>query len=174
MTATRGWKARSIFHFILPCTDVERSMAFYGRFGFEVIKDNRNIVWPDYVGENFNMVSGAQGRAVQLVLPHDDELQTRIDLIEWERPRWRNLYADLPSEENIPRVMALLTENIAVAAEDLAARGLAPTRPLRPPDPTIGVQGVVCYEDPDGHIVELIEYFSGQLGSRTDELPIRE
>ena len=80
--ASADWKARSIFHFILPCTNVERSMEFYGLFGFTVIKDNREVRWPEYVGENFNMMSGAQGRAVQLVLPHDDALQTRIDLIE--------------------------------------------------------------------------------------------
>lgn len=173
MAETKGWKARSIFHFVLPCTNVERSMEFYGLFGFEIIKDNRNVVWPDYVGENFNMISGAQGKAVQLVLPHDDELQTRIDLIEWIRPRWKNHYRDLPAEDNIPRIMALLTENISAAAESLASQGLSPTRPLRPPDDKIGVQGVVCYEDPDGHIVELIEYYPGQLGSRTDELETR-
>ena len=80
MAEAGNWRARSIFHFILPCTDVERSMAFYAHFGFELIKDNREVQWPDYVGDNFNMIPGAQGRAVQLVLPHDDELQTRIDL----------------------------------------------------------------------------------------------
>jgi hypothetical protein len=69
--------------------------------------------------------------------------------------------------------MALLTENIAAAAKDLESRGLVSTRPLRPPDPVIVVQGVVCYADPDGHIVELIEYFGDQLGSRTDDLPRR-
>jgi hypothetical protein len=37
----------------------------------------------------------------------------------------------------------------------------------------IGVQGVVCFKDPDDHIVELIEYFGDQLGSRTDDLPKR-
>ena len=173
--ANGDWKARSIFHFILPCTDVERSLDFYRLFGFEMIKDNRDVVWPDYVGENFNMISGAQGKAVQLVLPHGDggDLQTRIDLIEWLKPRWRNLYRDLPRESHIPRVMALLVENIQAATNDLMARGLEPTRPLRPPDSKIGVQGVVCFEDPDGHIVELIEYFPGQLGSRTDELEKR-
>jgi hypothetical protein len=41
------WHIRSIFHFILPCTNVERSTAFYAHFGFEVIKDNRNVPWPD-------------------------------------------------------------------------------------------------------------------------------
>lgn len=173
--ADSTWKTRSIFHFILPCSNVERSLEFYGLFGFEVIKDNRNVVWPDYVGENFNMISGAQGKAVQLVLPQGEggELQTRIDLIEWLKPKWRNPYRDLPPGENNPRVMALLIDNIQGATDELMAKGLKPTRPLRPPDPKIGVQGVVCFEDPDGHIVELIEYFAGQLGSRTDELETR-
>ena len=61
------WRIRSIFHFILPCSNVERSMDFYAHFGFEVAKDNRDVQWPDYVGDNFNMIPGAQGRAVQLV-----------------------------------------------------------------------------------------------------------
>lgn len=169
-----GWKARSIFHFVLPCTDVQRSLEFYGRFGFEIIKDNRNVVWPDYVGENFNMISGAQGKAVQLILPHDDELQTRIDLIEWIKPRWTNRNLEQPPEAHIPRIMALLTENIEVAVGSLMEQGLVPTRPLRPPDDKIGVQGVVCFADPDGHIVELIEYYPGQLGSRTDQLDTRD
>jgi len=167
------WQARSIFHFILPCTNVDRSAAFYANFGFEIIKDNRNVVWPDYVGTNFNMMTGAQGRAVQLVLPHDDALQTRIDLIEWIKPRWTNPYAGKPADQNFPRVMALLTRNIEAATKDLIAKGLKPTQPLRPPDPVIGVQGVVCFPDPDGHIVELIEYFGAQLGSRTDGLAQR-
>jgi hypothetical protein len=140
-------------------------------FGFEVIKDNRNVKWPDYVGRNFNMIAGAQARAVQLVLPHDDALQTRIDLIEWVNPRWSNPDDDKQPAERFPRVMALLTHNIANATQDLVARGLRPTQPLRDPDPVIGVNGVVCFADPDGHIVELIEYFPGQLGSKTDGLP---
>jgi len=165
------WHIRSIFHFILPCSNVERSTAFYANFGFEVIKDNRDVKWPEYVGRNFNMIAGAQGRAVQLILPHDDALQTRIDLIEWVRPRWHNPDAERPVEDRFPRVMALLTQNIQAATKELIARGLHPTQPLRDPDPVIGVQGVVCFADPDGHIVELIEYFPGQLGSKTDGLP---
>tara|TARA_R110002072_G_scaffold56097_4_gene145526 strand:- start:5152 stop:5628 length:477 start_codon:yes stop_codon:yes gene_type:complete len=157
----------------LPCTNVEASTEFYGHFGFEVIKDNRDVEWPDFVGANFNMKPGAQGRAVQLILPHDDELQTRIDLIEWVRPRWHNENDGRPSEEQIPRILALLTENVQDAYVDLVSRGLKPTQPIRPPDEVIGVKGVVCFADPDNHIVELIEYFGDQLGSRTDDLPKR-
>ena len=167
------WRIRSIFHFILPCSDVERSMAFYANFGFEMIKDNRDVQWPDYVGDNFNMIPGAQGRAVQLVLPDADPLQTRIDLIEWLKPRWRNEELNKPLEQRIPRVLALLTYNIQAAAKALVAKGLKITNPLRPRDPSIGVEGVICFEDPDGHIVELIEYFPGQLGSKSENLPKR-
>ncbi len=168
------WQIRSIFHFILPCSDIDESAEFYANFGFEVIKDNRNVQWPDYVGSNFNMVPGAQGRALQLVLPHADRIQTRIDLIQWLKPVWPNRNQNLPLEERMPRVMALLTQNIAQAHADLVARGLKPTAPLRDPDPVIGVQGVVCFEDPDGHIVELIEYFGDQLGSASENLPDRQ
>ena len=167
------WHVRSIFHFILPCSNVEDSMAFYAHFGFEVIKDNREVQWPDYVGENFNMKSGAQGRAVQLILPQDDALQTRIDLIQWLDPVWTNENRKRPLDQRLPRVMALLTHNVQEAAKALIGKGLKATNPVRPEDPTIGVKGVICFEDPDGHIVELIEYFGDQLGSRTDDLPKR-
>ncbi|MCB1691416.1 MAG: VOC family protein [Pseudomonadales bacterium] len=168
-----AWQARSIFHFVLPCTNVERSTDFYANFGFEVIKDNRDVVWPDFVGTNFAMKPGAQGRAVQLVLPHGSTVQTRIDLIEWIAPRWQNENDGRDLESRIPRIMALRVENIQEAYNDLIGRGLVSTAPLRDPDPVIGVQGVVCFQDPDGHIVELIEYFGEQLGSRTDDLPTR-
>lgn len=165
------WHVRSIFHFILPCRDLERSIEFYERFGFRISKDNRNVKWPEYVGSNFNMKAGAQGRAVQLILPDAHELQTRIDLIQWLEPEWVDVNDQLPAEQHMPRVMALLTSNIQAAYQSLLDAGLEPTAPLRDPDPVIGVQGVVCFADPDGHIVELIEYFGDQLGSRTDDLP---
>lgn len=167
------WRIRSIFHFILPCSNVERSMDFYAHFGFKVAKDNRDVQWPDYVGDNFNMIPGAQGRAVQLVLPDADPLQTRIDLIEWIKPRWTNEEAHKPLEQRLPRVLALLTHNVQEAAKDLVAKGLKATNPVRARDPAIGVEGVICFEDPDGHIVELIEYFPGQLGSKSENLPKR-
>jgi len=151
-------------------------MAFYAHFGFEMIKDNRNVQWPDYVGSNFNMVAGAQGKAVQLVLPASEQgaVQTRIDLIEWLKPRWVNENDARPAAERMPRVMALLTHNVKAATKDLVAKGLKPTQPLRESDPVTGVVGVVCFADPDGHIVELIEYVTGQLGSRTDGLATRD
>jgi catechol 2,3-dioxygenase-like lactoylglutathione lyase family enzyme len=168
------WKARSIFHFVLPCSDIDESTSFYANFGFEVIKDNRNILWPDWVGTNFNMQLGTQGKAIQLTLPHDDDYQTRIDLIEWIKPKWHNENNGKPLEERIPRIMALLTLNVQEAYKDLVSKGLKPTNPLRPPDELLGVKGVVCFTDPDGHIVELIEYFGDQLASSSENLPTRD
>jgi hypothetical protein len=122
---------------------------------------------------NFNMDARCTRRAVQLALPQDDALQDahrpdRVGQAALAQPRRRQT-----TQERFPRVKALLTQNIREATAALTARGLIPTQPLRDPDPVIGVQGVVCFADPDGHIVELIEYFPGQLGSNTDKLPKR-
>jgi len=79
------WRVKSIFHFVLNCQDIDKSIEFYTRFGFEVLKDNRDITWPDYVAENFAMAK-AQGNAAQLGLPGRDDYQTRIDLVQWTDP----------------------------------------------------------------------------------------
>ena len=47
------WHVRSIFHFVLNVSDIDASIDFYKKLGFEVLKDNRDITWPDYVARNF-------------------------------------------------------------------------------------------------------------------------
>ncbi len=55
----------------------------------------------------------------------------------------------------------------------LRARGIEFITEPRGPDPDTGIEAVVCCRDPDGLIVELIEYMPGVLGSRIDRLPRR-
>ena len=43
------WHLRSLFHFTVNATSFERSLEFYTTLGFRVLRDNRDIVWPDYV-----------------------------------------------------------------------------------------------------------------------------
>jgi hypothetical protein len=47
------------------------------------------------------------------------------------------------------------------------------TKPPDPPDPKSGIEAVVLCRDPDGNLVELIEYMPGVLGSRIDHLEKR-
>ena len=55
------WGFEHVFHFTVNATNFERSIDFYTTLGFEVLRDNRDIVWPDYVATQFGM-SRAQGK----------------------------------------------------------------------------------------------------------------
>ena len=62
-----GWAFESIFHFTVSATNFERSLAFYQTLGFQLLRDNRDVVWPGFVAENFGMKM-AQGRGALLAL----------------------------------------------------------------------------------------------------------
>ncbi|MBY0402166.1 VOC family protein, partial [Myxococcota bacterium] len=99
---------------------------------------------------------------------------TRIDLIEWLEPRWRGPEKSDARGEAIPRVIALRTRNVRAAYRDLRAQGIEFVREPREPNPTVGVESIACCLDPDGTVVELIEYMGNRLGSRIDLLERRE
>jgi catechol 2,3-dioxygenase-like lactoylglutathione lyase family enzyme len=159
------WQVESIFHFTVSASNFERSLDFYRTLGFRVLRDNRDVIWPKMVARNFGMPV-AQGRGALLGIGDGPE-HTRLDLIEWLEP-----VADWPEgppELRVPRIIALRTTNVAAAYEDLSARGIVfvsqPQAAL-----AAGIVNVCSCRDPDGLIVELIEYEPGVLGSRIDDL----
>jgi glyoxylase I family protein len=156
------WSVRSIFHFTVTATNFERSLDFYTTLGFRVLRDNRDVIWPEMVGRNLG-IPGAQGRGALLGIG-DGPDHTRIDLIEWLKP-------EQPAPSDL-RIIALRTDNVAAAYEDLMARGIPflsePQRARK-----AGILGVCTCTDPDGLRVELIEYAPGVLGSRIDDLERR-
>ena len=164
------WSVESLFHFVVNASNFERSLAFYQLLGFRVLRDNRDVIWPSYVGENFGMRT-AQGRGALLALG-ESEHHTRLDLVEWIEPRWENPDKP-PSPDHGPRVMALRMRNLRAAYHDLKSQGVEFIGTPRDPDPTTQVESVVCCRDPDGYIVEFIEYMGGRLGSRVDALATR-
>lgn len=165
----RTWTVRSVFHFTVNASNFERSLEFYTTLGFRILRDNRDVIWGDIVARNFGMPA-AQGRGALLGIG-DGPLETRLDLIEWLEPR-----LEPPPEGTtalrVPHVIALRTDNVAAAYEDLSARGIAfvstPKSARRS-----GIVNVCCCRDPDGLLVELIEYEPGLLGSRIEGLPRR-
>jgi catechol 2,3-dioxygenase-like lactoylglutathione lyase family enzyme len=146
------YELQSVFHFTVSASDFERSLDFYQRLGFQLLRDNRDVVWPQFVADNFGM-KRAQGRGSLLGLDAG-ETQVRIDLIEW-------------------RIIAIRTKNVVAAYEALRARGIDFIREPFHPDPELGVEAVVCCTDPDGLIIELIEYKPGVLGSKVESLTTR-
>ena len=164
------WKLESIFHFTVSATNFERSIDFYQRIGFKVLRDNRDVIWPDYVAGNFGM-RVAQGRGALLAIDAGP-LHTRLDLIEWLAPAY-DPAPDKPWSERVPRIIALRTRNVHAAYEDLKAKGIAFITPPRVMDPNSGIVGVMLCRDPDGLLVEFIEYEPGLLGSKITHLPKR-
>jgi catechol 2,3-dioxygenase-like lactoylglutathione lyase family enzyme len=163
------WKPVSLFHFTLSVSSLERSIAFYTAVGFHVLRDHRDVIWPDYVANQFGL-ERAQGRGALLAIG-DEPLHTRLDLIEWLEPEAR--FPDTPLARTAPRIIAIRVENVRAAYGDLRARGIAFLTPPRGPDAATGIEAVVCCRDPDRTIVELIEYMPGVLGSRIDSLARR-
>ena len=162
MSDANAWSVQSIFHFTVTATNFERSLDFYTALGFRVLRDNRDVIWPEMVGRNLG-IPGAQGRGALLGIGDGPE-HTRLDLIEWLEP-------EQPPPTDL-RIIALRTENVQAAYDDLSARGipfLSEVQRAR----RAGILGVCTCTDPDGLRVELIEYAPGVLGSRIDDLERR-
>jgi catechol 2,3-dioxygenase-like lactoylglutathione lyase family enzyme len=168
--ARKPWSIESIFHFTVNCTNFERSLAFYQAIGFRLLRDNRDVIWPDYVAGNFGMTK-AQGRGALLAIG-DGPLHTRLDLIQWLEPAY-DPAPDKPWSERVPRIIALRTSNVRAAYAELKAKGIEFITPPRNMDPNSGIVGVMLCRDPDGLLVEFIEYEPGLLGSRITHLPKR-
>ena len=164
-----SWKPLSLFHFTLAVSSLERSIAFYTALGFRVLRDNRDVIWPDYVATQFGL-ERAQGRGALLAIG-DEPLHTRLDLIEWLEPAAS--LPDTPLALTAPRIIAIRVQGVRAAYEELGRRGIEFITPPRGPDAATGIEAVVCCRDPDRTIVELIEYMPGVLGSRIDSLARR-
>jgi catechol 2,3-dioxygenase-like lactoylglutathione lyase family enzyme len=166
----RAWKVESIFHFTVEASSFERSRDFYTALGFEVLRDNRDVIWGDLVASNLGLRK-AQGRGALLAIG-DGPLETRVDLIEWLEPKPSPPPPE-PIDERVPRIIALRVDDVQAAYDDLSARGIEFIGPPRSSRRT-GIVNVCCCRDPDGLVVELIQYEPGLLGSRIDGLPRRE
>ena len=103
----------------------------------------------------------------------EEEHHTRLDLIEWLEPTADDPPTARALEDRVPRIIALRTRGVRAAYDALRQRGIEFITEPRGPDPDTGVEAVVCCRDPDGLIVELIEYLPGVLGSRIDKLDRR-
>ena len=71
------FELQAVFHFTVHASNFERSLDFYQRLGFELLRDNRDVLWPQFVADNFGMKK-AQGRGSLLGLS-GDEMQVRIE-----------------------------------------------------------------------------------------------
>jgi glyoxylase I family protein len=141
-----------IFHFNINCTNIERTLAFYQLLGFKVILDFREGMTSKEMADAFGMKT-ANLKGVHLRLG-DAVDATRIDLLEFTDPP--------PTGQPYPHLyhtgiarMCLKTTNIERDYRDLSAKGIRfMSEPKKLPGTSVSI---VCFKDPDGTFVELLE-----------------
>lgn len=145
-----------LVHFNINCSDYERSKRFYEAIGFREIWQVPETNTPEVaaaVGMPPYRVRGAL-LALEGVTP-----PLIIDLLEWldprdESPPYPHLY-----HHGIARI-ALATDDLAGDMKKLEAAGAEfISEPAEMP-PSSGVKTrFVCFKDPDGTVLELVENF---------------
>ncbi|MGB5755658.1 MAG: VOC family protein [Acidimicrobiales bacterium] len=143
---------KAIFHVNVNCSDYERSKAFYESLGFTSVLDLPT-------GGDAKLAAGlampeCQGRASIMMLDPQDRRQARLDLIEWTRPRDDRAPYDHLGRLGINRI-ALWTIDLEAEYQRLKGDGVEfLSEPM-----TMGRHTrFVCLKDPDGTIIELIEF----------------
>ena len=145
------WQALQIYHVNINCTNLERSLAFYTRLGFSEAFDI-----PDCQVPGLGPVP-KRGRA-KLLRYGEDPRGTLLDLIEWTDPPTVGAPYPHLAHVGINRLCLRvkgIDDMIAMLRADAVPFVDEPARPG-----LIGnTQKFVCVLDPDGTVIELMEFF---------------
>lgn len=143
-----------LVHVNVNCSDYDRSLAFYERLGFREIWRVPETNTPEVaaaVGMPPYRVKGA------LIALEGASPRFVIDLLEWKEPR--------DESPPYPHLYHLGIARIALASDDLdgdmarlAAAGVRfLSKPASMPPASGSRARFVCFEDPDGTVLELVE-----------------
>lgn len=143
---------KSIFHVNVNCRDHARSKAFYEMLGFQSVFEIPEGTDDDMVA-GLGLARGARARASIMMLDPAEQRSCRLDLIEWtDPPTHGSPYPDL-MHAGAARI-ALYTTGLDAEYERLRANGV---EFLSEPVTMATGARFVCFHDPDGTILELIE-----------------
>jgi catechol 2,3-dioxygenase-like lactoylglutathione lyase family enzyme len=138
-----------VHHFALTVADADRSIAFYGGFGFELASDRE--VDGGYVEE----ITGVPGAHIRLA--HLSGFGHNLELVEYKQPRGADRARGLQDVGSAH--VCLLTDDLDAECERLRAAGV----PFRSPGPVTTTSGPnkggrgIYVEDPDGNAVEIVQ-----------------
>jgi catechol 2,3-dioxygenase-like lactoylglutathione lyase family enzyme len=144
---------KRLFHIAINSTDLERSVAFYQRLGFQVMADRE--VHNDQVKAAFAVPTGDL-RFVHLRLG-DAEEATLLDIVQWGGEGTADGDATPPQHQRGITRFAVLTDDTDAVHRALAADGVSfltePTTVMTPE----GGWKVCLALDPDGVVVQITE-----------------
>jgi catechol 2,3-dioxygenase-like lactoylglutathione lyase family enzyme len=156
--------AVQIFHVNFNVTDLDRSRAFYEAIGFTVVNDFSQV---SNAGESrtfaqiglapiLNLPADCDAKALLLALT-DDTRTTRLDLIQWIRPR-----STRAPRGDLARIgfgrLCLKVRDAHKIHDILVAGGFKPYSPPALIDMGGTQQYCFCCEDPDGIVIEFMQF----------------
>ena len=154
---------REIIHININVTDIERSIAFYRVLGFEVMHEFGTL--PDAGRELRGMKTG-DGEVCGAIMSLGDHPRsaTKIELLQWlgEQPA----EGPEPRSRRAPGVarLALRTKDLCAFCDGLRRRGVAFEQEPVEID-VVGAQRFALFRDPDGTLLELVEFFPSSSSS---------
>ena len=132
------------------CSNFEASQSFYNRLGFETKVEVEEEGTPE-LATAFGLPS-YHVRASSMALPYG----SRLNLTRWEDPFDASVPYDHLNHIGIARI-AILTLNLDADILSLKSQGVQfYSDPIRP-EGDFGFLRFVCFEDPDGTVIELVQ-----------------
>lgn len=139
-------------HVNINCSDFERSREFYELLGFELL-----VMVPEHNTPEVAAAVGMPPYHVKGGLMRLPGSQTLIDLLEWKEPR-----DDSPPYSHLYHLglgrIALSTSDLDADTATLKSRGVEfLSEPVTVKMENMPPSRFVCFKDPDGTILELVE-----------------
>jgi len=151
---------RGIYHLNVNVTNFERSLAFYELLGFKIVRD-LGEAGNKYIERALRMPHPAVGRAA-LLQCGDDKRSTRLDLIEWKSPKAEGKPYPHLWHVGMARI-ALVTDRLQELCDKVKSANMSGVEFFSEPQVIPrgdgkGSDSFVCFTDPDGTVVELIQF----------------
>jgi catechol 2,3-dioxygenase-like lactoylglutathione lyase family enzyme len=145
-----------LLHVNINCSDFDRSKKFYEMLGFRTLMP----VQPDGAGDVAAVVGMTSYRVRGELMKHGDG--SVIDLLEWQEPVDRRPPYDRLNHLGLGR-LAFVTTDIEADIERLRSEGAGflSAGPATVAGPGGSPTRFICFTDPDGTVLELVE-----MGSR--------
>lgn len=157
-----------LFHIAVNSKDLDRSVAFYRRLGFEVVQDRE--VHNEQVKEAFGVPTGDL-RFVHLRLGQSDEA-TLLDIVEWGGSGTTDGPGPPPQHQQGITRFAVLTDDTDRLYRELSADDVefltSPTLVMTPE----GGWKVCLALDPDGVVVQVTELVPAPHGDEGAEAAV--
>lgn len=156
MTMVARRNVHRLYHININCSDLDLSLAFYQKLGFQVVKELGTLDNVAGLGRVLGLPEGCRGRAALLGLAGQPQAPM-LDLVEWHAPRVPKGSAINLATPGFGRICLKVDDCDALHAELVAAGHSPYSLPTR-----LDLAGsdikVFCVEDPDGVVVEFMEF----------------